>query len=167
MIAIRKRPAAALLLLFSAACGPVAINVSDAWTRPTAEGGIAAIYFLLENATDQDDVLLSAATEAARVVEIHHSMAVDADEMDGMIDHSLGSNENSADEGEPALDVMIMAPLTGLELGSGEEILFEPGSYHLMLVDLKQDLQVGDSFVVTLDFERADNLDVLVRVLAP
>ncbi|MEX1071035.1 MAG: copper chaperone PCu(A)C [Anaerolineales bacterium] len=141
-----------------AACGPGVISAREAWARPTAAGGTAAVYFELANRTAEDDILTAVTSEIARVIEMHHSMG--ADELDGMV-------ANSGGEGEPETDVMVMAPLAKLEIRSGEKIVFEPGSYHLMLIDLQRELIAGDQFSITLHFEDAADLEILVNVLSP
>jgi copper(I)-binding protein len=57
----------------------------------------------------------------------------------------------------PAID---LPPKTVIELRHG-------GSYHLMLMDLKQPLKDGDRFDMTLNFERAGKQTVKVWVQQP
>jgi copper(I)-binding protein len=57
--------------------------------------------------------------------------------------------------------VMKMRPLKGgLEINPGQSVELKPGSYHIMLLDLKQPLQKGDHIKGTLKFEKAGSLDV-------
>jgi copper(I)-binding protein len=148
---INKTAFAALALLL-AACGPNTLEAKDAWARPTAMGGTAAVYMDLRNGTTEDLVLTGASSEVARVIEMHHSMAMD--EMEGMIAN------------EPDTDVMTMMPVAELSLGAGETIVFEPGGYHLMLIDLQQELVEGEMFIVTLHFSNSPDLQVEVQVIA-
>ncbi len=46
----------------------------------------------------------------------------------------------------------------------GGNLELEPGSYHLMLFDLRQPLKKGDKFPLTLTFARAGTLEVSVVV---
>lgn len=153
-----------VLFFLLTACGPKALTVTDAWARPTAAGGTAAVYFELHNGSGQDDALLSVSSESAGATEIHHSMSP-SDAMDGMIDHSGADGEN---EGTPVVetDVMIMSPVSRLELPAGERLVFEPGSYHVMLIDLKTDLVAGETLTVTLHFEHNPDIEIVVEVLA-
>jgi copper(I)-binding protein len=141
------------LALLLAGCGPSTLEATDAWARPTAAGGTAAVYLKLRNGTAQDLILIGASSEVARVIEMHHSMAMD--EMEGMIAN------------EPDTDVMTMAPVDELPLEAGETITFEPGGYHLMLIDLQQELIAGELFLVALHFPNSPDLQVEVQVLAP
>jgi copper(I)-binding protein len=59
-------------------------------------------------------------------------------------------HESFADNG-----VMKMRPLDGLTITPGEPLILEPGGKHVMLMGLNRALQEGDSFPITLTFERA------------
>lgn len=132
---------AACVLLLSA-CSEGELYVREAWTRPTPAGSIAAVYFLMGNGTSQADVLLGASTQAARAVEMHHSM-------------SMGDE----------FDSMMMAPIDRVDLAAGQQVAFEPGGYHLMLFDLVQELVEGDQITLIMHFEQAGDLEVEVRVV--
>jgi len=105
-----------------AACSaaPLSLTVTEAWTWPAAEGNNAAVSFVIDNRTLADLNILSASTNVARAVEIHQSMMLNTDELDGMI-------EEGADEMQ-LKDVMQMAPLSSVELPSMSSLIFEPGS---------------------------------------
>ena len=45
--------------------------------------------------------------------------------------------------------------------------MLEPGKMHLMLIGLKAPLKVGESFPVTLTFEKAGAINVTVSVEKP
>jgi copper(I)-binding protein len=186
-----------LVFLFAAlilvACGEGKWHTHDAYTRPTQQGGTAAVYFLLHNATSSDDALVGATTDVAPTVEIHKSGL--ADDLDGMVagsaeaDHEHGEGEGEdhehSGEGEDhehegaedqpmtelemqdMADVSGMTMLTRVDIAAGREILFEPGSYHLMLIGLTRELVAGDKFALTLHFEKGEDLTLEVSVLAP
>ena len=42
--------------------------------------------------------------------------------------------------------------------------MLQPGAYHVMLTDLKRPLQAGDTFPLTLGFEKAGSIEVSVVV---
>jgi len=44
------------------------------------------------------------------------------------------------------------------------QMMLKPGGLHVMLIGLKQPLKVGESFPLTLTFEKAGKLDVTVTV---
>jgi copper(I)-binding protein len=57
--------------------------------------------------------------------------------------------------------VMTMAPVDGgLEIPAGQAVKLEPGSFHLMLMDLKRPLKEGDTFKATLTFAKAGSITV-------
>jgi len=145
-------------LFLVAACSAIApkLKVTDAWTRPAAEGNNAAVYFVVNNPSPLDLSILSASSRAARAVEIHQSMLMTADELDGMI-------EGGTDDMQMQ-DVMQMAPLSSVEILSRKSLSFEPGSYHVMLIDLRQELTHGDSLIVRLIIDDGQVLDVAVTV---
>lgn len=116
------------------------LTVRDAWSRPTNAGGNGAVYFVIDNATNHDDELLSASTAVASAAEFHQS------KMD----------ENG---------VMSMRPQASVPVPAGQQVEFKPGELHLMLVGLKEDLAAGDRIQVTLQFKVAGKvvLEVPVR----
>jgi copper(I)-binding protein len=62
--------------------------------------------------------------------------------------------------------VMRMRSVVGIEIGAGETVALRPGGYHLMLVNLKHPLGEGEDVPLTLTFEKAGSLDVVVKVEA-
>ena len=99
-------------------------------------------FMTLHNPTGQDDRLISARSDAARVVEIHESV------MEG--------------------DVMRMRQLEdGLLLPAGETVELRPGGMHLMLIDIQRDLQAGETAAITLEFEQAGPITVEAEVRQP
>jgi copper(I)-binding protein len=173
---------AAIALLLIAACGEGKWHTHDAYTRPTMAGGNAAVYFLLHNATSHDDALTGADTDVAEVVEIHHSGPMD--DLDGMVaggaeadhEHEEGEeHEHEADEEHPMSEleaqdlasVGSMSMLSEVDIAAGHEIEFEPGSYHLMMVNINRELKAGDHFELTLHFAHSEDLTIEVHVIAP
>jgi periplasmic copper chaperone A len=65
-------------------------------------------------------------------------------------------------------DVMRMAELKGgLELPAGKAVELKPGSFHIMLMDLKQPLKVDSQVPVTLTFVNARGEQSKVDIKAP
>jgi copper(I)-binding protein len=113
------------------------LELNNAWARATpgkAENG-AAYLTILSPTTDR---LVSVSSPVAQKAELHTmSMA-------GM--------------------VMQMRPLAGLEIPAGRPVTLKPGGEHIMLLGLKQPLQEGESFPLTLNFENAGPLTVTAAV---
>jgi copper(I)-binding protein len=53
----------------------------------------------------------------------------------------------------------------GLGVPPQTTLLLEPGTYHVMLVGLRQDLAQGQTIPLTLIFDRAGEVTVMARVL--
>ncbi len=168
-------------LLVAACAAEGELTVDDARSRMSPMfAGVGAVYLDVTNATGQDDRLVAASVDAsvAASVEIHETF--DADEMD----HSVGDHEDGPDDGDgtsmPAGDddgmdggaepsaegfaMMGMREIEGLDVPDGETVELVPGGYHLMLIDLATDLEVGDEFEFVLEFEHAGTRTVAVTV---
>ena len=61
-----------------------------------------------------------------------------------------------------------MRPLAGgIELPAGQPVTLKPGGMHIMLMGLAEPLRPGDSFPMTLSFEKAGERDVTVTIEKP
>ena len=130
-----------LLVLTLAACSSSkGLEVKDAWARPGMSGDNSAIYFTISNPGAEDDVLQSAECDVATQAELHMSS------MD-------------------ASGTMSMLPQESVAIPAGGQVEFKPAGLHVMLVGLKQNLKEGDTFKVTLNFEKtgAITLEVVVK----
>jgi copper(I)-binding protein len=75
----------------------------------------------------------------------------------------MGGDDNGIDMSEGDM-VMQMAPQANVPVPKGQSLLFGPGSYHVMLIGLNEDLVEGQTFNVTLVFENAGALTVAVVI---
>jgi copper(I)-binding protein len=77
-----------------------------------------------------------------------------------------GSTEiHEMKEGEGG--VMQMSPLAeGLEIPAGGTTVLEPGGYHIMFIGITQDLTPGMTYELTLTFEKAGDITIVVPVQA-
>ncbi len=133
-----------LALLMAASAQAQNLNVQNAWVRATVQGQKATGAFMQITAAAAS-TLVGVSTPVAGVAEIHEMT------MDG--------------------DVMRMRPLTkGLELPAGKAVELKPGSYHLMLMDLKLPLQKDTAIPITLTLQDSKGVrttqDVRVPVLS-
>lgn len=131
-----------LLLITSACGGNDTVAVQEAWARPGFNGDNSAIYFDITNSSDLSDNLIGAKSDIASMAEIHLS------KMD-----SAGTITMEHQD-------LIVVPANG-------SLEFSPGGLHVMLVSLLKDLAPGDSFPVTLEFQRAGDITVEVNVRQP
>lgn len=121
------------------ACAPKeGIEVRDAWVRTAPQGGNSALYFVIHNYSKTDDELIGVSTEIAGAAEIH---------------------ESSMDN-----DVMQMRMVESVPLVSGEDVEFESGGLHVMLVGLKDDAKVGDLVDIVLHFKNSEDIRLQVPV---
>ena len=99
-----------------------------------ASGANSAAYMRITNRSSEDIVLVSAASEVAGAVEFHETRVVDG--------------------------AASMTRLDALVVPGNGKIELVPGGRHLMLMNLKQDLQRDDNFVLDL----TDGLGQLYRL---
>jgi copper(I)-binding protein len=113
------------------------LQVTNAWARATPGAAqTAAIYVTIVSPTG--DRLTGAATPAAQKAELHTMT------MDG--------------------NVMKMRQVDGIDLPAGQTVTLKPGGYHIMLIGLAKPLTEGQSFPLTLTFEKAGTRDVTATV---
>ncbi len=123
------------------------ITVNEAWVRPAFfEGGTGAAYMTITNNTDTDDRLIGASVDFAGTVELHETSMMSSDSMDDMEDMAM------------------MAPVTDVPVASGETVALESGGLHIMLMDIQEIPEVGETVPVTLMFEEAGEIVVEAEV---
>ena len=117
-----------------------AIRIGHPHARPTvAQQPSGGAYLTLENRGSTGDRLLGASSPVASSVQIH-TMSMEG-------------------------DVMRMREVGALDLAPAARVEMKPGTgYHIMLMGLKQPLQPGDKFPMTLNFEKAGKIEVSVTV---
>lgn len=135
-----------LSFLLSACTGQ--LEIEDPWTRPALIDGNSAAYMSIENNTDSDEILLGALTESAQVVELHDVVVKDVSETEG---------EEMEDSGEMAEGDMAMQMVKQefVQIHAGEAVTFEPGSLHIMMIGMQENLIEGDTITLTLIFQNA------------
>ncbi|MNS89343.1 hypothetical protein D3C72_1233530 [compost metagenome] len=52
-----------------------------------------------------------------------------------------------------------------MDIPAHTEVTFQPGANHVMLSGMEQPLKAGEQFPLTLEFEKAGTIEVLVTVL--
>ena len=52
----------------------------------------------------------------------------------------------------------------GLDIPAGQTVILKPGSLHLMFMRLNKQLTQGETYLVTLAFEKAGKMDVIFNV---
>lgn len=118
------------------------INISLPFTRATLPNApVGGGFLTIENTGTEADRLVSATSTVAGDTQIHE-MAMEG-------------------------DVMKMRQLTeGLEIPAGETVVLAPGGFHIMFMGLNQPFVEGQTVAVTLTFEKAGSVEVLLPVEA-
>jgi copper(I)-binding protein len=114
------------------------INIEKSWARPALQGNPSAVYFKIENNLKETDRLISVTSQVAEFNEIHLSSMVNG--------------------------TMKMMKQEFVEIEPNQLLEFKPMSYHIMLINLKQDLKVGDQFEISLTFEKSGQKNIIVEV---
>ena len=116
-------------------------TVVEAWGRPAGEGANGAAYLTISN-PDSVAVRLDSisSTQAARS-ELH---------------------ETSLTNG-----IARMTPLGGVDIPARGRLQMEPGGAHVMLVELKQSMNTGDSLPIMLYFSNGKTISSFVQVRSP
>lgn len=116
------------------------LKIGHPWSRATPAGAkVGGGYLSIENTGSTSDRLVSISVPFAGRAEIHEMAMKDG--------------------------IMTMRPLEkGVEVLPGAKVEFKPGGYHIMFMDLKQQLKQGESMKGTLTFEKAGSVDVEFKV---
>jgi copper(I)-binding protein len=116
------------------------IELSGAFTRATLPNApVAGGFVSISNTGSTDDTLIAATSPVAGEVQLHEM------KMEG--------------------DVMKMQELPGgIPVPAGQTVMLKPGGLHLMFMQLKQPLVEGNQVPVTLTFEKAGTVELLLDV---
>ncbi len=128
-------PAAAL----AADAGTSHIVVQQPWARASA--GMAAngaAYMTITDDGTAPDRLVSASSPVCAMAQLHTHLMKDG--------------------------VMEMRPVEAIDVVPGTPTVLKPGGLHVMLMKLKQPLKQGETFPVTLTFQKAGAVTVEVKV---
>ena len=115
--------------------GYAKIIVDNEWARLTPNG-MGAVYFEIKNTNNEDDFLIQASSPNAKSVMIHETQRMG--NMTHMKHHTNGT-----------------------KIPANSSILFEPGSFHIMLSQIDENLKLGDKILINLNFQNHD--DILIE----
>ena len=110
------------------------ILIEGHWARITPSGS-GSIYMEIINSSNEDDRLLSASSDQAGMVMIHRSIR------DGDISKMILVHD-------------------GIFVPKKSSVKLRPGDYHLMLMNINEDLSLGDKITVTLNFEKNNSITI-------
>lgn len=113
--------------------------IEGAWAPHTGKRTMsAAVYLTIKNDGENDATLTGVSTDAANTSMIHESKMVDG--------------------------VMVMEHVEELHIPAGDSVAFEPGALHIMLMSLTEPLKRGSVMELTLHFEEAGDVPVVVEI---
>jgi len=131
---------ASSLLLSTAAAQAAPLDVTDAWTRASIGGTTnAAVYMTITSA--KPDRLVSASTPVANKTDL--------------MTMAGGSS------------AMEMKYLKAIDIPANKPVSLNASGLHVWLAGLKQPLKAGQTFPLTLTFEKAGQRNVTVWILKP
>lgn len=147
-----------IILLILSACAKGAagssIKIQDAWVRAASVmsdqnqgqmghmgGSMSAAYMRISNSGSEPDRLRKASSDVANSVEIHVSEMKDG--------------------------VMTMHPVESVEVPAKGQVELKPGGLHIMLIGITRDLAAGEKVKLSLDFEKAGEIQIEAEVRAP
>lgn len=123
---------------FAVFAGEAQIQIDHVWSRTAPTGHEGVVYMTITN-KGASDTLTGVATPIAAEATLHQNIN----------DHGM----------------MKMRPVGSLTIEPGKPVTLAPGGYHIMLSALKQSLNQGDHFPVTLSFAKAGQVTTTASVV--
>jgi copper(I)-binding protein len=126
------------LIIFSVngfTIGQIKIEIKKAWVRPAAKGMNSALFFEIRNDGDKPDTLIEAKSKISDDVMIHES-------------YSKGK------------DMMGMRMLQFVAVPPRSVVFFKPKSFHVMIMELKEDAKLGQNKEFSLVFRKAGMIKI-------
>ena len=114
--------------------GYAKIIVDNEWARLTPNG-MGAVFFEIKNTNTEDDFLIKASSPNALSVMIHETQRM------GNMTHMKHHSE-------------------GTKISANSTVLFEPGSFHIMLSKIDENLKLGDKILINLTFQNHDDISI-------
>lgn len=117
------------------------VEVRQSWARIADSGATSGAYMEIDNNDTVSITLVGVTSINAAAVEVHETM-----QQDGMVH---------------------MMPRIELPIPAGDVVTMAPGGLHVMLIDLRRALVVGDSVRLRLRFSDSTDVTVTVPVKTP
>jgi hypothetical protein len=121
------------------------LEISDAWGRPSPSAATTGAFFMtITNHGSEDDALIGAMSPACGAVELHESYL--------------------NDEG-----AMAMRPVVGgtMRVPAGGVAVLEQGGLHVMCINKLEEFTEGAELQLTLQFEKAGDIPLIVEIREP
>jgi copper(I)-binding protein len=118
--------------------GGEAVKISNAWVAAEQVGGNVALSMTIKNEADVADALLRVRCPVANFSEKH------------TVDRG---------EGSPA-----MRAIPSIPIAASSTTVLKPDAYHVMLLQTRQTLAVGEAFNCSIVFQKAGTIETEVKV---
>ncbi|MGD1005933.1 MAG: copper chaperone PCu(A)C [Ignavibacteriaceae bacterium] len=115
------------------------VKIENAWVRPAAKGMNSALYFNINNVTTKADALYKVTSKVSELVQLHTTVKKD--------DGTAGMKE-----------------IKQIAVPANSVIKFEPGGYHVMLINLKKKLKVNSKIEFIFYFKTGGKVKVKATV---
>ena len=129
-----------LLLAIAACTRPASIRVDDPWARATS-GRTAQVAVFMTISSRTGDRLIGASTPLAARTDLM----------------TMGAGDGG----------MAMSYVEAIEIRAGEPVRLDPRRLHVWMAGVGQPLVAGQTFPLTLSFEKAGDVRVDVAVVGP
>lgn len=135
--------AAGLLLAASSLAGAqTTVTVHDAWVRePMGGRNMTGAFAIVENSGATPRTVVAASSDVSDKVELHEM-----------------KNENG---------MMRMSPVKQFDIPARGKLELKPGSFHVMLFDMKKKLADGDRIKLTLTLDDGSKVETEAQVRKP
>ncbi|WP_415903940.1 copper chaperone PCu(A)C [Neptuniibacter sp. QD48_55] len=111
------------------------ITTNDAYVRAIPPGTkTTAAFVTITNNNSEDVDLKSASSNVADAVELHNHVMKDG--------------------------TMMMRQVDNIKIAAQQSVSLKPGSYHIMLINLRQDITVGENVEFELSFSDGTQLKI-------
>lgn len=133
------------------------ITVASAWARTSPSMTMmGAVYMDITSVNGDELVSASVDASVAADAQIHETVSTGMPGAQG--------EDTSAPMATDMTSEMTMKEVDSVSIPAGGTVSFEPGGYHIMLIDLASPLEKGRTFEVTLTFAMAGEITVVVEV---
>ena len=127
------------LAISTAVAGTPLLQIEHAWARAMPKGTTnAVVYLTIVNSGTEADRLTGASCSVGASIQIHEATTEDG--------------------------VAKMRQLTSLDVPPGSQVALKPSGVHLMLLGVSEQLKEGQTFPLTLTFEKAGTIEATVKV---
>lgn len=127
-----------LLTVLTAPALSADITISDVWGRATPGSAKVGAAFMEIKNNGEADKLVSASSEISSRTELHTHI------------HDNG--------------IMRMREVPAIDIPANGTQSLEPGGYHVMFIGLNRPLAVGETYPLTLVFEKAGKIMVDIKI---